>query len=147
MSENRELILNSIKTNGKQITDDALDNLEELLNVVEEDPFETFNDKINYINWITTRAIQVASDAKRDVIIEEDFQIMLRTPKDDVTLPFTPIKRLIDNNTSKNINKDAAIQLTSDLDEYCRGLLLTADNIATEKGHKKIMKEDIDQSI
>ena len=147
MSENRELILNSIKTNGKQITDDALDNLEGLLNDVEEDPFETFNDKINYINWITTRAIQVASDAKRDVIIEEDLQIMFRTPKDDVTLPFTPIKRLIDNNTSKNINKEAAIQLTSDLDEYCKGLLLTADNLATEKGHKKIMKEDIDQSI
>ena len=147
MSENRELILNSIKTNGKQITDDALDNLEGLLNDVEEDPFETFNDKINYINWITTRAIQVASDAKRDVIIEEDLQIMFRTPKDDVTLPFTPIKRLIDNNTSKNINKEAAIQLTSDIDEYCKGLLLRADNIATEKGHKKIMKEDIDQSI
>ena len=147
MSENRELLQKTIKSNGKKITDDALNYLENFLDYMES-TFENYEDKVNYAKFLVGFASTAANDAKRDIITGEDTDIMLNLlPNEDVTIPFTPIKRLINNKTSKNIKNDAAKILTSNIDEYCKDLLQQAAFVADEKGHEKIRKEDIEQLI
>ncbi len=140
----RELFFNKTY---KKIDDQAIDEILQQYIPTELDLNYEKNrknkDALKILDIIIRRSSSVADDAKRDVVFKEDLEIMLEYPKEDVSIPFTPIKRLIDENCRKKVSKDGAMLLASKLDDYCIEILLKANENAENNNHEIITVDDL----